>query len=307
MFSLPSNRQTRPLVVGEVLFDCFPDGRDVIGGAPFNVAWNLHGFGRQPQFVSAVGSDDLGRKVRSTMSTWGLDPGDLAEVDGFPTGQVTVTLDNGQPSYEIAKPVAWDFIPLVPESFDFDAISIVYHGSLLMRHQVSRASLRDLIHRVNAQPQVARFVDLNLREPWFDVAWLGDLLGGAELVKLNEIELAQITGLPCTTSQQVQSAASKLAADYSLADSAAVIVTSGAQGAYVVAGQTMHFTAATRVARLVDTVGAGDAFAAATIDGLIAGADYPAILKRAVEFAGRVCQQRGATTTVRSVYELDTT
>ncbi len=28
-------------VFGEVLFDHFPDGRRVLGGAPFNVAWNL--------------------------------------------------------------------------------------------------------------------------------------------------------------------------------------------------------------------------------------------------------------------------
>ena len=35
---------TRPVVFGEVLFDCFPDGSRVLGGAPFNVAWHCQAF-----------------------------------------------------------------------------------------------------------------------------------------------------------------------------------------------------------------------------------------------------------------------
>ena len=35
----------RAIIFGEVLFDTFPDGTAVLGGAPFNVAWHLQGFG----------------------------------------------------------------------------------------------------------------------------------------------------------------------------------------------------------------------------------------------------------------------
>ncbi|MEM7234470.1 MAG: hypothetical protein AAF517_19985, partial [Planctomycetota bacterium] len=42
----------RPVVFGEVLFDRFPDGRSILGGACFNVAWNLRGLGLDPLFVS---------------------------------------------------------------------------------------------------------------------------------------------------------------------------------------------------------------------------------------------------------------
>ena len=48
----------QPLVFGEVLWDCFPDGQQVLGGAPFNVAWHLHAFGISPLFVSRVGQDE---------------------------------------------------------------------------------------------------------------------------------------------------------------------------------------------------------------------------------------------------------
>jgi fructokinase len=54
-----------PLVFGEVLFDCFPDGTEVLGGAPFNVAWHLQGFGLSPLLVSRVGNDARGQQIRS--------------------------------------------------------------------------------------------------------------------------------------------------------------------------------------------------------------------------------------------------
>ena len=47
----------RPLIVGEVLFDVFPDGSRVLGGAPFNVAWNLCALGADPLLISRVGTD----------------------------------------------------------------------------------------------------------------------------------------------------------------------------------------------------------------------------------------------------------
>ncbi len=53
----------RPVIFGEVLYDCFPDGQAVLGGAPFNVAWHLQGFGRAPLFISRVGDDPLGHHV----------------------------------------------------------------------------------------------------------------------------------------------------------------------------------------------------------------------------------------------------
>jgi fructokinase len=49
------------VIFGEVLFDNFPD-KQVLGGAPFNVAWHLQGFGDNPLFISRVGDDSRGRE-----------------------------------------------------------------------------------------------------------------------------------------------------------------------------------------------------------------------------------------------------
>ena len=76
-----------PVVFGEVLFDCFPDGKTVLGGAPFNVAWHLQGLGLQPLFVSAVGNDAQGEEVRRTMQSWGMATTGLQTRAAFPTGR----------------------------------------------------------------------------------------------------------------------------------------------------------------------------------------------------------------------------
>src|SRR6056297_3660835 len=122
-----------PVIFGEVLFDCFPDGRKVLGGAPFNVAWNLRGLGFTPFFVSAVGDDDLGRQVRRSMDRWGMAPGGVTMLSDYPTGQVAVTLSDGQPSYEIKTDQAYDHAP--PPELAPLAVrpGLLYHGSLIDR------------------------------------------------------------------------------------------------------------------------------------------------------------------------------
>ena len=78
----------RPLVFGEVLFDRFPDGSELLGGAPFNVAWNLHGLGLRPLLIGAVGDDDLGRRVLAAMDSWGMGRSGVQVVAGRETGIV---------------------------------------------------------------------------------------------------------------------------------------------------------------------------------------------------------------------------
>ena len=55
---------------GEVLFDHFPDGKQVLGGAPFNVAWHLRAFW-PVHFISRVGADPQGTGIRRAMHDWG--------------------------------------------------------------------------------------------------------------------------------------------------------------------------------------------------------------------------------------------
>ena len=80
----------QPLIFGEVLFDRFPDGSEVLGGAPFNVAWHLQGFGLRPRLISRIGEDRAGRRVVEAMDRWGLDTAGVQRDLRRPTGAVDI-------------------------------------------------------------------------------------------------------------------------------------------------------------------------------------------------------------------------
>ena len=103
--------------LGEVLWDMLPDGRQC-GGAPANVIFHASKLGAQGLVVSAVGADADGDDLLAFLKGKGIDCSLVARND-LPTGTVTVTLENGMPSYVIHRPAAWDAIPYT-DAVDLD-------------------------------------------------------------------------------------------------------------------------------------------------------------------------------------------
>ncbi len=151
---------SHPVIFGEVLFDVFPDGTAVLGGAPFNVAWHLQGLGLAPLLVSRVGKDKWGDQILRKMDQWGMDSSGVTRDSVYPTGMVSVSLDAGQPSFDIVQDVAYDNISpdIVRSLYQHDYYSILYHGSLINRTAVSARTLSLL-----RQTAPGIFVDINLR------------------------------------------------------------------------------------------------------------------------------------------------
>lgn len=291
----------RPLIVGEVLFDCFPDGRKVAGGAPFNVAWNLQGLGLAPALLTAVGDDAEGHEIRSLMSSWGMDTTGVQTSTRFRTGRVDVSVRDGQPLFDILAPRAWDDINFPEGLCDDGPPALLYVGSLACRSEPSRTTISRLIDESDCR----RFVDVNIRDPWFDVKWLSRLLNGAEWVKLNIDELARITGYVCSKSKELETAAHQIQTRF---DCKSVFVTSGSEGAYVVGpNSALTFAESPKADPMVDAVGAGDAFAAEIIRGLLHGQAPGDTLTAAVRLASRTCTIRGATTDRSAHYQPDGT
>lgn len=278
-----------PLVFGEVLFDRFADGDDgrvteVLGGAPFNVAWHLHAFGHSPRFISRVGDDSLGHRIRHAMQEHGMDQRMLQEDPVHPTGTVEVSLSDGEPSYDIVAERAYDFIDaaqLPPVS----AGGLLYHGTLAARSPVSAAALAQL----RAADDRAVFVDVNLRDPWWSAEQVLASIDGATWVKLNADELTTLT----QGGRQLDELAGQFVTDHGLS---AVFVTLGADGALMVdaSGQRIRLPPP-RVEVFVDAVGAGDGFASVLILGLLRHWPLEQTLQRAQAFASAIVGQRGAT------------
>lgn len=288
-----------PVVIGEVLFDHFPGGERVLGGAAFNVAWNLQGLGLPPLFISAVGDDDEGRLVRKRMTEWSMRTDELQTTNEHPTGTVQVHIDNGEPRFEILNHQAYDAIEELGWTPMRSEYSLLYQGSLAYRNERSR----DAIRQVMRQTDLPRFVDINIRPPWFNETMAQELLDGATWIKLNEHELAKLSGEPVADEEQIARAVDKLRQRH---DGQQFFVTLGSRGAYgfdSAGGRT--FVESPEPEPFVDAVGAGDAFAAAAIVCLSKGASTEATLRVAASFAARTCTIQGATTTNPEHYRME--
>lgn len=288
---MPFDHQQPPLVFGEALFDCFPDGSEVLGGAPFNVAWHLAAFGVGPVFISRVGEDAFGSRIDTAMRERGMSTIGLQRGPSHPTGTVQVSLAGGEPTYEIVADRAYDHIdaarlPALPEQ------SLLYHGSLALRHSVSADALRVLRGRLDP----AVFLDVNLRDPWWQKEQLRGLLEGATWVKLNADELA----LLAPEGDDIETQAHRLRERYTLET---VFATLGASGAFAVAADgSVSRVSPSGDVEVVDAVGAGDGFASVLILGLIKRWPMQETLDRAQTFASAIVGQRGATVSDDSFY-----
>lgn len=280
---------SQPLIFGEVLFDQFPGGRRVLGGAPFNVAWHLQAFGEGPVFISRVGLDADGEKILGGMKQWGMDVSGMQTDEDLPTGRVQVTIVDDEPGYDIVHPAAWDAIES-PQSLP--DLKLLYHGSLALRDSISRRACRRLRE---ACPSLV-FVDVNLRSPWWNKEQVLEEIQGADWVKLNRAELDEL--LP--GNQTVRERAEAL---MEISGLQSLLLTDGSRGAEVLTRTGEHLrTQPEKNIFIRDTVGAGDAMASVMVLGILRGWPLPLSLERAQQFASAMVGQRGATVQDKSFY-----
>lgn len=280
-------------IFGEVLYDSFPDGQQVLGGAPFNVAWHAQAFGLAPRFISRVGNDTAGERVIAAMHNWGMSLAGVQQDSEHPTGMVQVSLSaNGEPAYDIVPDSAWDFIDsaALPAGA---ACGLLYHGTLALRNPVSRSAAE----RLRQQSGSGTFVDINLRPPWWDLGTASRQLAGARGVKLNSDELHLLVPAAADLQEAITHFMDAYAPEM-------LIVTLGAAGALAVTGAGENARIEPDSAKsVVDTVGAGDAFMSVVLLGVMRRWPLQAILQRAQSFASAIVGVRGATVSDAAFYQ----
>lgn len=285
----PRLRAARVVGMGEILWDLFPGGRQM-GGAPANVACHAAALGAQSFMLSRVGKDDNGLELVRRLTAAGVDCRTVQWDEAHPTGTVVVSVDaQGQPQFEICESVAWDFLDGGQESLSWvwEAEAVCF-GTLAQRHEVSRAAIRRCLEGV--KPGCLRVFDVNLRQHFFSDAILEGSFRLSSVVKLNDAELPVVAarmGLEGDVRAQLE----VLARRYSLR---AVALTRGGSGSllWLDGAWSEHPGYPSQV---VDTVGAGDAFTAAMIVGMLNGWSADAIQDAANRIAAYVCGCAGGT------------
>ncbi|MEQ1545232.1 carbohydrate kinase [Methyloglobulus sp.] len=285
--------ENNPIIVfGEVLFDHFPNGERVMGGAPFNVAWHTQAFGQTPLFISRVGPDATGSLIRAAMRLWGMNLDFLQQGSIYQTGRVQVTIECGEPSYSILPDQAYDHIQMQGLA-GIKHTGILYHGTLATRSPVSRNTLISLkkLH------QGRIFIDVNLRQPWWNKSDVLNLIKDADWIKVNLRELQALQD----NMADIQTNMEKFLFQYNLEG---IIVTCAEKGALALnkAGEFFSVVPTTSV-DVIDTVGAGDAFSAILLLGLNLGWPLGQTMERAQAFASAMTGQRGATVNDLNFYK----
>ena len=251
------------VVLGEILWDVFEDSRR-LGGAPLNFGVHARRLGHPVTLISARGADEPGEQAADMIAALDLDTRLLQTTSRFPTGTAQVSIGTGGATqFTIQRPAAYDAVDLPAGDLDLlqnCAPGWFYYGTLF----ASSDSGRNVLHQIlRALRGATKFYDLNLR-PGFDSPKLvRELLQSADVVKLNEEELQRVhefAGLPLN----IEAFCREGSVRYGWK---AVGVTLGDRGCAVLAGGDYVEGAGHRV-NVVDTVGAGDAFAAAFMHGL---------------------------------------
>jgi fructokinase len=280
------NMKKKVVGLGEVLWDIFPE-RTCLGGAPANFAYITTLMGDQGVVASRVGEDARGLEALRRMEELGLDIDHVQTDRDHATGTVKVEVDGkGTARYEIAKPVAWDFLEWTADWQELaKTADAVCFGSLAQRSENSRATIQRFVKAGSSR--TLKVFDVNLRQAYYSQEVLAESMRLADIVKLNDEELPKIMslcGLPNQSSNNSKdrpsshpsehpsnhelSSAQQLIAAFGLK---LVCITRGGRGSLLVRDGESSEHPGFRV-RVADTVGSGDAFTAGLVHEYLHGA-----------------------------------
>lgn len=286
---MQSQRHTT-IGLGEVLWDLLPGGRQ-LGGAPANFAYFANLLGERGIVASRVGDDELGREAAARVRQLGSSIEFLQCDLDHPTGTVQVRVDAaGQPQFDIAQPVAWDFLQWTAgwKQLAKEADAVCF-GSLAQRSPASRRTVLQFLRAT--RPETLRVFDVNLRQPFYSAEVVAESLPLAQIIKLNHDELPVMTRLLGATFTGERTAAEMLLRRHR---ARLVCVTRGSCGSLLVSEQGAVEHPGFRVP-VADTVGAGDAFTATLVHYYLCGASPHEMNEAANRVGAWVASQVGAT------------
>jgi fructokinase len=278
--------KNKVVVFGEMLWDCLPAGA-VPGGAPMNVALNLHQLGLDSNLISAVGKDSDGKNLLDFLKTFELPLNLIQESLTHNTSKVLVDdSDKENIKYTIQFPVAWDFIHWNEELDLAVAESDIFiFGSLGVRHDESLDTLIRLLRH-----QVIRIFDANLRPPFYDFEVIQTLLQHVDILKINDDELI-IFANHFEVAPSIESVCAYLSQHFPME---LICITLGSKGAVIYQKGEMIIHSGYKV-QVEDSIGAGDAFLSGFVKSYLEEKSMVETLDFACKLGAFVATKKGGT------------
>lgn len=277
----------RITAIGEILFDIYANSKN-LGGAPLNFLYHIHKFTGKGNIISRIGNDILGNNALDFIKSSGLSA-DYMQIDHLhPTGVTTVLLDeNKVPSFRIDEDCAYDFIESTSEINHLlnEETDCLYFGSLAQRSEVTRNTIHGLLGK-----RIKYFCDLNIRQNFYNEDIIRKSLVAANILKLNLDEVKLINQLILKREFSIKAIASDLMKEYNIE---LLAVTKGEDGSTLFHKNKVDDCKISS-SQVVDTLGAGDAFAAVLCIGHLRNWELRKTNKLANEFANEICNIKGA-------------
>jgi fructokinase len=274
--------------IGEVLFDVYPDGKR-LGGAPFNFIYHIIKLIGKANFVSKIGNDQNGDEILQLLLERNISS-EFIQIDkDHKTGIAKTKLNEKKiPEFIIEENVAYDFIELTSpiEKLISEKTDCFYFGTLAQRSEKSR----NTVQKLAANPNVKCICDLNIRQNYYSPRIIEQSLSAADVLKLNEDELALVNKLVIKSEVNKAEAVGKIMRSFNIE---LLCVTKGSSGAVLYKdGRENYYNI--KNDKVVDTVGAGDAYASMLCIGYLMNWDIEKINKLASEFANDIVKVKGA-------------
>lgn len=262
-------------------------------GAELNVAIGLARLGLRVGYLSRVGQDSFGRHVLSVLAREGIDHRHVAVDAQHPTGfMLKSRSDNGSdPQIEYFRRGS-AASRMQANELQADYCASARHLHLTGIFVGVSANTRELVFELAARARRAGLsisFDPNLRPAlWPSQAEMIDCMN--RLAALSDWVLPGLDEGRLLTGQQ----SAEGIADFYLARGAkGVVIKLGASGAYYATETERGHMPGVKVARVVDTVGAGDGFAAGVVSGLLEGLSLADAAARGNAIGARVVQFPG--------------
>jgi len=246
------------------LYQAMGPAREISGGSAANTLAGLAALGAKCAFIGQVADDQLGEVFAHDIRAGGISFATPARAGNPPTARclIFVTPDGQRTMNTFLG--ASQFMPAaaLDEAAIADA-AVLYLEGYLWDPEEPRAAMR---RAIAAAKNAGRKVAFTLSDA-FVIDRHGDdfrsliAAGEIDILFANEVELAALTGLP-----DFDAGMAALAGKVPV-----LVVTRGEQGAVAIAGGDRASVLAQPVAKVVDTTGAGDLFAAGFLFGHVRG------------------------------------
>jgi fructoselysine 6-kinase len=254
------------LTVGDNVVDCYPDlGVQFPGGNAVNVAVHVRRTGGRSSYLGVLGTDLAGALLRTSLQHEGVDTTLLRQENGS-NAYAVVRIVDGNRVFESGHVGVSKITLGAPDLAAIAQAHIVHTGECSM--------VEEDLPRIAREASVLSF-DFSER-PWDYVEAYAPYVDVAVLSAPGD----------CTDP-------AGLAARVAALGPRTVAVTQGAHGAtLLVDGRTLQAPAGP--GQVVDTLGAGDAFIARLLVGLVRGERPDELLRAATRYATATCADHGA-------------